>query len=967
MVIMKASNRWLGFLGAAVIASAASVSAYHGASYDSSECYDDWSGDGYCDSRNNNELCGYDGGDCCSCTCESDVGNDYRCRSEDFACVDPAAPCVDDDDITIEVAENCGYIDGIGNGWCDLSNNNAGCGYDGGDCCICTCNAPQDDDDYACSDDANSYACIDPAAPCVDDDDITAEVVENCFPRSIGNGYCNHYNNKPECDYDGGDCCECTCVVDEDDEDDGWKCSHNAGFACIDPAAPCVDDDEITVEMVEHCHNAGNIGNGYCDEGNNTAECNYDGGDCCECTCESPVDADDDYICTEFACVDPEASCVDDDSITIDMLDACDWVTGIGNGWCNIGNNIPECNYDGGDCCECTCQVQFSNGCQQFACVDPDAECVDDDDITVDMFENCDSVLSIGDGYCNSGNNNAECGWDGGDCCYCTCEKPYASDWLCSANGSGFNCKDESAPCFGEEPPTSYDDDYSTNDDVMSYNFIPWEQDGPLPTVEGAVEVGDKTEVGVTATGYDERPGWSAGMNGCGEDGGDGCEAANSRDGIASEFESRWSCVPSLVEGGGPCQIEYTFAEPQDVVDIQIAFWKANERTRTLDVYINGEMAMTHESYAGPTFNELGVVADDVTTIMLESSGPTSSEWISLIEVLIFVKPDQEPLPIVEGAVEVGDKTEVGVTATGYDERPGRTTGMNGCGEEGGSGCEGPLTRDGVTNDIESRWSCAPKLVEGGGPCQVEYTFAEPQDIVDIQVAFRKADERTRTLDVYINGEMALAHESYAGPTFNTLGVVANGVTTVMLEAAGLMPDQWISLIEVLIFVKPDQEPLPTVDGAIEVSTKTQVGVSATAHDERPGRSSGMNGCGGEGGDGCAGPLTLDGVTNDIESRWSCSPGLVEGGGPCRIEYTFAAPQQVMDIQVAFRKVDERTRTLDVYINDEKTHTHESYSGSAFNTLGVTANEVTEVMLEATGLTTDEWISLIEVLIFVQP
>ena len=118
----------------------------------------------------------------------------------------------------------------------------------------------------------------------------------------------------------------------------------------------------------------------------------------------------------------------------------------------------------------------------------------------------------------------------------------------------------------------------------MSYEFVPWEQDGPLPTVEGAVEAGTMTEVGVTATGYDARPGRSANMNGCGEEGGAGCEAANSRDGIASVTESRWSCAPSLVDGGGPCQVEYTFAEPQDIVDIQVAFWKANERTRTLDV-----------------------------------------------------------------------------------------------------------------------------------------------------------------------------------------------------------------------------------------------------------------------------------------------------------------------------------------------------------------------------------------------
>lgn len=44
-------------------------------------------------------------------------------------------------------------------------------------------------------------------------------------------------------DYDGGDCCECTCVSTEShicgDEDNG-------GFACVDPSAPCVDDDDVT-------------------------------------------------------------------------------------------------------------------------------------------------------------------------------------------------------------------------------------------------------------------------------------------------------------------------------------------------------------------------------------------------------------------------------------------------------------------------------------------------------------------------------------------------------------------------------------------------------------------------------------------------------------------------------------------------------------------------------------------------
>ena len=32
-------------------------------------CNADWIADGYCDEQNNNEKCGWDGGDCCPCTC----------------------------------------------------------------------------------------------------------------------------------------------------------------------------------------------------------------------------------------------------------------------------------------------------------------------------------------------------------------------------------------------------------------------------------------------------------------------------------------------------------------------------------------------------------------------------------------------------------------------------------------------------------------------------------------------------------------------------------------------------------------------------------------------------------------------------------------------------------------------------------------------------------------------------------
>ncbi|CAN0426585.1 unnamed protein product, partial [Ectocarpus sp. 12 AP-2014] len=278
-------------------------------------------------------------------------------------------------------------------------------------------------------------------------------------------------------------------------EDDDWHCR---SFACVDPNAPCVDDDSVTIDMIENCNWSTGIGDGYCSEDLNTPECAYDGGDCCSCTCESPYD--DDWGCMWFACIDPEAACVDDDDITVDMFENCRYPLSVGNGWCDEGNNNEACGYDGGDCCECTCEYEspydwdddwdYNYHCMEFACIDPNAACVSDDDITVDMFENCGYVSGIGNGWCDRNNNKEECGYDGGDCCSCTCESPWDDDYYCSSEYGSFDCKDPNASCFGEE--TTGSDDFSFHDDYepMSYEFVPWEETESLPTVDGAVEVG---------------------------------------------------------------------------------------------------------------------------------------------------------------------------------------------------------------------------------------------------------------------------------------------------------------------------------------------------------------------------------------------------------------------------------------------------------------------------------------------
>ena len=89
-----------------------------------------------------------------------------------------------------------GTVANIGNGRCDAELNVPSCGYDGGDCCSCTC---VDSPAYSCSD--SNFDCIYPNC------NLEAAISEGstCVEEWKGDGYCDPENTGPECNYDGGD------------------------------------------------------------------------------------------------------------------------------------------------------------------------------------------------------------------------------------------------------------------------------------------------------------------------------------------------------------------------------------------------------------------------------------------------------------------------------------------------------------------------------------------------------------------------------------------------------------------------------------------------------------------------------------------------------------------------------------------------------------------------------------------
>ena len=91
-------------------------------------------------------------------------------------------------------------------------------------------------------------------------------------PKWVGDTNCDDENNHPECDYDGGDCCTDT--------------KHLYCKKC-----ECKEKDKI---KHKHCPKPFYVHDGNCDDENNIAECDYDGGDCC-------TDVEQKY-CTECEC-----------------------------------------------------------------------------------------------------------------------------------------------------------------------------------------------------------------------------------------------------------------------------------------------------------------------------------------------------------------------------------------------------------------------------------------------------------------------------------------------------------------------------------------------------------------------------------------------------------------------------------------------------------------------------------------
>lgn len=128
----------------------------------------------------------------------------------------------------------------------------------------------------------------------------------------------------------------------------------------------------------------------------------------------------------------------------------------------------------------------------------------------------------------------------------------------------------------------------------------------------------------------------------------------------------------------------------------------------------------------------------------------------------------------------------VAVSANGWDTR---TEGF-GCAP---SGCVAANTVD-DSIEPESRWSCKAE-VSGVDACELTIAFDAPTDIVELRMAFYRGEERTRAINIWVDGEFTdIVQSSGTTTEYETYELTAEQAVSITLQAAGMEDNGWLSI-----------------------------------------------------------------------------------------------------------------------------------------------------------------------------
>lgn len=86
------------------------------------------------------------------------------------------------------------------------------------------------------------------------------------------------------------------------------------------------------------------------------------------------------------------------------------------------------------------------------------------------------------------------------------------------------------------------------------------------------------------------------------------------------------------------CELTLMLAEPQDIVEIRIAFWKGDTRIRELNIFVDGVYVSTIVS-SGMTmgYETYELVASQASMVLVQANEPLADNgWLSITGVRRF-------------------------------------------------------------------------------------------------------------------------------------------------------------------------------------------------------------------------------------------------------------------------------------------------------------------------------------------
>ena len=359
----------------------------------------EWIGDGTCNPYLNNRKCGYDGGDCCL-----EIIDATLCHKHSDGCICHERNWFQPtfEDFFNTTCPIWPYLKQVTDSKCHDEFNIKDCNYDGGACCF------EEIDDSECFqcichlDNTRHPSYTEPTKIWPQNSEfkgVPIEYIGICarligpenFPYMIQNTECNQEANNRFCNYDNGACCKVDTILSltlPDCQFDTCSCQFN-GYNPLEAFNLLLSQNFTHEPDRQNCRTF-TMGNGICDDINNSEECFYDMGDCM-------VYDDAPKVCN----VSNEH---------------------IGDGKCDPDANIPACKFDKGDCCihiihgpECP-EPQYGFASNQSRPCTCNTDGLDHLLASQIADPSC-SLDTIGDGNCDDENNKKECFFDWNDCC----------------------------------------------------------------------------------------------------------------------------------------------------------------------------------------------------------------------------------------------------------------------------------------------------------------------------------------------------------------------------------------------------------------------------------------------------------------------------------------------------------------------------------------------------------------------